>query len=257
MKWGISTTLCKDIDIFQCLNDIDNFFGIEFRLRQHHFDYEDKENVKKIKAYIRKQDLEPISVHMPDKSLNIASKDEWKRMFSIREVQKGILVANKLGAKSIVVHPGNKGKESDLDVSLQSLDEIHKFAKEWKITILIENTFPGDMGADIETFKYIISHTQLPICLDTSHSYSSGITSELVNGFRDKILHLHISDNNLEGKDDHLLPGEGKIDWGNFWKSLSGFQGSVIFELMPAEDIKERISEIKKVIEEWQKEYSL
>ena len=257
MKWGISTTICKNIDIFRCLDEVDNFFGLELRLRQPHFDYENKETVKRLKASLRKKDIEPISVHMPDNNVNIAAKDEWKRMFSIREVEKGILVASKLGAKFIVVHPGDKKEESSINNALESFDEIIKFAKEWGIMVLIENTFPGDMGSDIEAFKNIISRTQIPICLDTSHSYSGGTTGEILRNFRDKIQHLHISDNNLEGKDDHLLPGEGKIDWKVFWESLSGFQGNAIFELMPAENIKKRISEIKGVIKRWEKEYLL
>ncbi len=255
MRWGISTTLCKDESVFDCLDDIDNFFGIELRLRQPHFDYEDKEEIKKLKSNLKKRDIEPISVHMPDKGVNIAAEDEWKRMFSVREVEKGILIASRLGAKSIVVHPGGKREESEIGASLKSLAEIVNFSKEWGVKILIENTFPGDLGDNINDFGDIISKSHLPVCLDTSHSYSSGDASDIIKNYRDKIVHLHISDNLMKGNDDHLLPGEGKIDWVAFWKEMNDFQGSAIFELMPALNIKKRISAIKGVIKEWEKEY--
>ena len=255
MKWGISTTLCKNEVILDCLDDIDNSFGIEIRLRQPHFDYEDKEEIKRLKSGLKKRNIDPISVHMPDKGVNIAAVDEWKRMFSVREVEKGILVADRLGAKSVVVHPGGKREESEIDASLDSLNEIMNFSKEWGIKVLIENTFPGDLGADFDEFSQIVSTIGLPICLDTSHSYSSGAVSDIIKDFRNKIVHLHISDNLMEGNDDHLLPGEGKIDWKAFWDGMNDFQGSVIFELMPALNIKKRISEIKEVIREWEKEY--
>jgi len=192
---------------------------------------------------------------LPDKDVNIAAKDEWKRMFSVREVEKGILVANKLGAKIIVVHPGDKKKESEIDACIKSLNEIYDFSREWDINLVLENTFPGDLGSGVDTLKYITSQIDLPMCFDTSHSYSSGNASDIIEYFRDKIMHLHISDNYLTGEDDHLLPGEGKIDWQNFWKQMKGFQGNVIFELMPDEDIKKRIFEIKEVMKKWEKEY--
>ena len=255
MKWGVSTTICKDHEIFTCIDALKDIPGVELRLRKRHFEYEEQDVVKRLKRRLKNLEIKPLSVHMPDRELNIAAIDEWKRVFSVREVEKAILVAHHLGAEAVVVHPGADKGHSEINAFRESMEELKDFAQEWGVRIVLENTFPGDFGYDIDTFGKLVQEMALQVCLDTSHGYSSGAVFKIMEQFRERIIHLHISDNRLRGKDDHLLPGEGEIDWDEFWGKMGKFDGILIFELMPAQDIQKRLKEIKEVMEKWEGRY--
>jgi len=74
------------------------------------------------------------------------------------------------------------------------------------------------------------------VTLDTSHVGASGI--DLMRTFEkleDQIHHVHLSDSNLTGRDEHRLPGRGKLPLKEFLADLgdSDYPGTVSLELKP------------------------
>lgn len=74
------------------------------------------------------------------------------------------------------------------------------------------------------------------VTLDTSHVGASGIDLiETWEGLRDQLRHVHLSDSNITGRDDHRLPGKGKLPLKEFLGELGGsdYPGTVSLELKP------------------------
>ncbi len=250
-NFGISTTLTMDSSVYSSLDAIGKSFfkWVEIRCESRHFDFEDERELKRIKESLRRNQLKVSSLHPPG-CVDIATNDEWMRMKSVREVEKTILIADRLSAKRVIVHPGSL--DGIIEQSEKSLEELVEFSEEWGIVLLLENTFPGYFGSEPKELIELATKFDLPICLDTSHATAKGDRiEEFLDLFCSRITHLHISDSNMEGNDDHLIPGEGKIDWYPIEEFIAQHDGYNIFELMPSEHPEEILSKLAKITDEW------
>jgi sugar phosphate isomerase/epimerase len=91
------------------------------------------------------------------------------------------------------------------------------------------------------------------VTLDTSHVGASGINlMRTFEKLEDQLRHVHLSDSNLTGRDEHRLPGRGNLPLEEFLVDLgdSDFPGNVSLELKPwplgtphPEDIMKRMRE--------------
>jgi sugar phosphate isomerase/epimerase len=246
-NFGISTTITDDRDVFAAVEIIggSSFKFVEIRCEKGHFNYEDKGEIKKLKMILKKKSLKGISLH-PPLWVDIANSEEWMRVKSLREVEKIILVANRLNVPRIILHPG-KGT-GDIEKASESLSEVVSFADEWGLEIILENTFPNDFGSGIDELKICSDKFNLPVCIDTSHaSARENILNRLLDLFEDRIKHFHLSDSMMKGSDDHLIPCEGKIVWEVVVNFLNNHEGVAIFEIPHHNDIKiiEKLEEIK------------
>jgi sugar phosphate isomerase/epimerase len=74
------------------------------------------------------------------------------------------------------------------------------------------------------------------VTLDTSHVGASGIDlMRTLEKLEDQLRHVHLSDSNLTGRDEHRLPGKGRLPLKRFLGELggSGYPGAVSLELKP------------------------
>jgi len=251
MRIGISSTLVKDSSIFPLIELMGErrFLFIEIRCKSGHFDYEDIETIKKLKATLKRAGVTPLALHPPD-WIDIGSQNEWERMRSVREVEKCILVAEKLRIQRIILHPANSTTE--ISIIRESLDEIIPFSEEWGVEVVLENPFPPKTGSDLETLKALSDGYKVGICLDTSHLFANGVKEySFIRGISGLIKELHASDTLFSGRDDHLLPGEGKLNWKEIFNNIDNDHIDVIIELMPAKKLEKRLDEIEGVMERW------
>ena len=153
--------------------------------------------------------------------------------------------STKLAADILVMHPGDmacRDRTPDFaalhDALCRTLDELLPYAEKCGVRIALENVFGRTDGPDQLTAVFRQYDTPvLGGCLDTGHANvleaAPGKTSEQMNAYiRDTIwlgdvkfypgsvadalapyvITAHIHDN--RGTDDeHLMPGEGTIDW--------------------------------------------
>ncbi len=251
MRIGISSTLVKDSSIFPLIKLMGEcrFLFLEIRCRKGHFEYEDIESIKKLKGALKRAGVTPLALHPPD-WIDIGSKNEWERMRSVREVEKCILVAEKLHVQRIILHPANSTTE--ISIIRKSLDEIIPFSEEWRVEVVLENPFPPKTGSDLGTLKILSDDYKIGICLDTSHLFANGDVDYVVlNNISGLIKEVHASDSRFSGKDDHLLPGEGKLNWREIFKNIDNNDIDIIIELMPVKNLEKRLDEIEEVMERW------
>ena len=249
---GISTTITNDRDVFSGIKIIaDSIFRfVEIRCEKGHFNYEDEKEIKRLKTMLKKESLTGISLHPPT-WVDIANSDDWTRTKSIREVEKAILVAHKLNIPKIILHPGKSS--GNIEKASLSLSEITCFAKEWNVEIILENTFPYDFGSSIDELKFLSDKFDLPVCIDTSHcSAKEDLLNEFFLTFKEKIKHLHISDSQKKGSDDHLVPYKGKIIWEVVVEFMKANEGTGIFEIAPWES-SNVIEALEEVSDKWKK----
>ena len=260
MKLIISTTLFKDKQVINELKKLKSscLDGLELRLREGHFDYNEDGEIKELKKRAKKERIEIFSVHAPS-GIDISSVNEWERVRSVREVEKAIVVAKRLGANYVIVHPGEERLDGDVQIKKvkRSIAEIVDFSKIWKITILLENTQPGKIGdtpGELESILSMFDKSGIGCCLDTSHLNLLGAKmSDAISSLHKYIKEVHISDNH--GKwDDHILPYDGNIDWNDFLGGLGDihFDGGFCFELAPVEDYFPVLDKIEEIYREWQ-----
>jgi sugar phosphate isomerase/epimerase len=103
-----------------------------------------------------------------------------------------------------------------------------------------------------------IGRDNLRICLDTGHAaiFKGKDVASAVRMIGDKLKAVHIHDN-MGKEDEHLIPGDGIIDWNAFADALReiGYTGVISLETSPKhknhpkEKWEERELALKKIVD--------
>jgi len=144
-------------------------------------------------------------------------------------------LADKIGCPVVVAHPPPPGRPLE----------------RWKGSILAEALSQGEVRVAVENMPrnkrsfvvrrgscYLPEHLAgiRDVTLDTSHVGASSIdlleTQAKLTG---QLRHVHLSDSDTTGGDQHKLPGKGRLPLGEFLSRLgaNGYPGAVSLELKP------------------------
>ena len=147
-----------------------------------------------------------------------------------------------LGISYLVVHPlfrdaSGKNIESIdefVSVNATAIRPLLEHAEKNGVTVLSENLL---WGASIQpkAISDLVGEVNSPYfgwCYDTGHANAFGIKADSLIGLANAPLSLHVQDNHGKGGDEHLLPGDGTIDWTQFLNVLVkiGYQGDLVLE---------------------------
>ncbi len=179
----------------------------------------------------------PTFVHTADLADSI-------RRASVEEIIRSLEVADDLGARKVVLHPGViKGLalhvlDQALDLALESLGQIARCARALGTTVCVENMFPG-VGPFIEPddFRPIFeAFPEFRMVLDLGHAHIGDLHGDRIERFirrwGDRLDHLHVSDNHGL-RDDHLPLGDGSLPLADCVAALHriGYDGSLTLEV--------------------------
>ena len=154
-------------------------------------------------------------------------------------VERTIRAAGALGAKYLVVHPTYRLNETiitDQETFIQiNTEEIRRWlptAQECGVVLLSENVLWG-ASSDPRILAQLAAAVDSPWfgwCFDTGHAHAKGYRPEILTQCVVAPLSVHIQDSN--GGDDHLIPGDGEIDWDAFVQTLKtvGYAGDCVLE---------------------------
>ena len=181
------------------------------------------------------------SLHSPE-DINFSDPIAEKRENSIKKVEDSIMLASKLGVRTVVVHPGRVIGEvtpEKLDVAVeQNVSAIRRcalMAKELGITVSVENLChqKGSVPPNIVSFLNMCKKIGLSIIgvtLDTNHAALVDGIVQTVSIIGEHVSHIHFSSN--KGKrSDHCEPDIGVIDFHQIEGFLKKFNGLTIIEL--------------------------
>jgi sugar phosphate isomerase/epimerase len=146
-------------------------------------------------------------------------------------------LAVKVGAPLVVVHPPPPGRP----LARWAAGPLERARREG-VRIAVEN-----MPRGLPKYAFSIRRNRschLPehlfgigdVTLDTSHVGASGLDlMQVYDKLVGQLRHVHLSDSDLTGGDQHRLPGRGKLPLAEFLAALErdGHPGAVSLELKP------------------------
>ena len=209
------------------------FDSIEIYCDRGHFDYRNASHVHEIAGWFSDVPVKLHALHAPVSSdsegtsphsvISIAFVEKQRRQDSMDEIKRVLEVAERLPVRFLVLHLGVPGEEFDLrkfDAALTSLEHLRLFARQRGVEILLENIL-NDLSTP-RRLKQFFEHTHmrdLRVCFDSGHAHLDGGVDDAVDVLQGVIASTHLHDNS-GAKDEHLLPGDGKITWDKLISSL-------------------------------------
>ena len=243
---GLSTGCFYRTSIFECLPLIRDhgFTMLEICSHPDHLDYHDTEMVRRAARRLEAWNLEAYSFHAPfAPGFDITSPVKTHRRRSIDEMLAAVEAAAVLGARYLVLHAGpEKELQPEPGEYLQrrqnvipALNEIAGRCRAHQMQLVLENMLPHLFCGDISELLRCLGAVREAVagtCLDTGHAFLSGELFHIATAMAGSLKMIHASDNHGR-HDDHLPPGQGRIEWlpllGHLQKT--GFAGGIILEL--------------------------
>jgi sugar phosphate isomerase/epimerase len=156
-------------------------------------------------------------------------------------VERSIAAAAALGARYLVVHPVWKDKNGDiiksklrfLQVNAEAIKKWLPMAEEYGVVLLSENVLWG-ASSDPRIIAQLVEKVGsdwFHWCFDVGHAWACGYAPDVLKKCAVTPASLHIQDNDGSG-DQHLIPGDGTIDWDLFTQTLreTGYLGDCVME---------------------------
>ena len=178
--------------------------------------------------------------------VHFGSAHEKVRRGWIEEAKDMIRVASMLKLELLNFHfYGKLGRVGSTRESVKAflenysmaMDELCKFSKSKRVTLMLENVPVPDIGTGgIENFSQVLNNVpQLKCHLDIAHAFIEGGMSRIksyVTRFDERLVHLHIHDNHGEF-DEHLPLGAGNINFKKVvkWLKQIDYSRTVTFEV--------------------------
>jgi sugar phosphate isomerase/epimerase len=216
---------------------------------QHGFEYLDltlepsaahprQVEVKRVRRALREANLEIIghtAYYLP-----WASPFETLRKAALEEIGWALEVFAELGAARVTVHPDRSipfafHSEVIFEKNLEALGRMEEMARPLGIQILVENMDRFFNTAE-QIRKTLARMPRLGFHLDVAHAnlnVERNRTEEFLKAFRERLVHVHLSDNFGKSEDLHLPLGAGTIPWEKMVPLLkkSGYDGTITLEI--------------------------
>jgi sugar phosphate isomerase/epimerase len=249
---GLSTGCFYHQSILDCLPVIreSGFSTIEICSSPTHLDYHNPAMVRRAAERIHELGMEAYSFHAPfADNIDIASSDDAQRNAALAEVLQAAAAAAVFRVHYFVIHPGpehppeTSGEEKLIRMGnvVATLNEVARRCRELGVMCALENKLPHLIFGNTSDILWIldaINTAEVGACLDTGHAFLSGDMQSLVRKLRGHLRMVHAHDNG-GAQDDHMSPGDGRIDWKNLLHELVQieFHGALILELAGSADV--------------------
>jgi sugar phosphate isomerase/epimerase len=244
MSWsiGIATGACVDrpiCDVLQVLDDAGTP-GVELGTPPRHFDPWKDDEVAAVARTLERLSLRAVSIHAPfGDALDLAHPAPSHRQAGIDGVVAAARTLKRLGGRIVVAHPSDLVRHgadvsARLDAAAASLRSAAARCREEGVQLAIESPLPHLIGGHPDEFGWLLAQVGdgPGVCLDAGHLALGRWWRRFAELCDGRIVHIHASDNHGH-YDDHLVPGEGTVDWAEVVATLEaiGFGGWVMLEL--------------------------
>jgi len=202
--------------------------AIEIFAARQHLDYANRrQHVKEIAEWFHGSGVPLNSVHSPlyadyewgragAPPVNIASIDRASRVEAMDEIKRALEIAEQIPFRFLVQHLGTSNEsfsDKKFEAAMTSIEHLRAFAKPLGVRLLLEN-IPNELSTPDRLVEMIrTAHfDDVGVCFDFGHAHMVSSVSEGFEILRHYIRSTHVHDND-KGKDDHLWPGQGTINW--------------------------------------------
>ena len=204
-----------------------------------------EEQLEAVRATLRQTGVEVYSVHGPwGEELDWCSKDDEVCQLAQGMLGSVIEWSAQLGASVVVLHPGRIG-EGETDAAYvervaNGIAPLVVTAETEDITLALENMpYEREDTTAMAKVARLAGSERLTVCLDTGHAHINESLAVAVEAGGGLIGHIHMHDNDGE-HDQHLLPGEGTINWEDIAPLIGpdgDYEGATVLEVRRPEDL--------------------
>jgi len=133
--------------------------------------------------------------------------------------------------------------------NLESVRLLFRFARDHGVEACLENIMEAFVMKNVDQFRRFYDEIgeDVGLAFDVGHANVVGELEDFLEGFSDKMVHVHAHDNHGKS-DEHLGVGYGNIDWNLVAKHLKrvSFSKAVIIESV--EHIDESIQKLERLL---------
>jgi sugar phosphate isomerase/epimerase len=228
------------------------FKSIEVFCALPHFNYGEPQAIRQLAESLQEYGMALHSMHSPTQRdlapgresgfpISISDAERVRRLDAVDEVKRALEVAERIPFRYLIQHIGHSRQAADgrsFDAAFNSLEHLAVFAKHRSVTIALENT-PGEFGcaASLQQFIKETHLKDLRFCFDIGHAHIDSGVAPSLEAMHGRVVSTHLHDNHGE-KDEHLLPGEGTIEWDSAVRALRANPEELPFVL----ELKEKAS---------------
>ncbi len=172
------------------------------------------------------------SLHAPfELTTDLSSPDNSLRTKALDRLKLAINDALELQIPIVIIHAHRGQAPQQLStLGRRSFTELIEAATAANILLAVENTL--DSIAPLEWILSQFPASPVGLCYDSGHDQLiPGQTFDLLRRWPRRLLTTHIHDN-LDQSDDHLIPGQGTIDWPAFVRAFpwDTYKGNFMLE---------------------------
>lgn len=239
---GLSTGACTNRSILDMLPALaaSGATGLEISTPPRHFDTWHTGQIDALDQALEFVPMEVVSIHAPFGGLlDLADPNPHHRAAAIGAILTAASAVQRLGGRLIVVHPSDLERHrhnvrARLADCSHSLGILAANCRAQGLVLAVESPLPHLIGGHPDEFAAILAplDASVRVCLDTGHIALGGQWTRFVEVTGRRLIHVHAHDNRGQW-DDHLIPGDGHINWTIVRDSLeaAAFDGWIMLEL--------------------------
>jgi sugar phosphate isomerase/epimerase len=228
------------------------FEAVELFAVRDHFDYHDRRTALALAEWLDDTRLTLHSLHAPiaagfakgqwREGYTLAAGDEPRRKRAVEEATAALNLATLVPYRVLVLHcgvpmPHAQAADNHVPAMIRSLEELSPVAAGVGVRLAVE-VIPNAMSTAsslVDLLESDIDATALGICMDVGHARLMGDVVDAIETCSGHLITTHLHDN--RGRtDDHLVPGQGVVDWDATLLAFQkvGYDGAWMFELAVA-----------------------
>lgn len=152
------------------------------------------------------------------------SPNEWQRQAGVDLIRNRLVFAQAIGSPVVVMHfdidedafADPDTKAAYFAVLDKSVRELRDDCERHNVRIALENLNQAPIEQSLELMDHVFGNhpaSQIGLCYDSGHAeLSEKGKFRILENFGDRLITTHLNDNKSV-RDDHLLPGDGNIDF--------------------------------------------
>ena len=188
------------------------------------------QNPDTLKSLSERYQLPILAIHAPTLLL---TQQVWGKAWT--KIELSAAMAAEVGASTVVAHPPFRWQSGYAE---NFAEGVRNIAEQYGVTIAVENMYPWRVRGR-EAKAYLPHWNPVPepyehVTWDFSHAAIAGMDSyEEIRKLGKRLTHVHLTDGTPNGRDEHMIPGEGTQRCAEALQYLSesGFGGVVAIEV--------------------------
>jgi sugar phosphate isomerase/epimerase len=253
LRFGVSTHLYHDRRLDrEHLVEIaaHGFECVEIFATRSHFDYRDGAAVRALAEWLDDTRLTLHSVHAPvtasfvngqwGEAFSTAVENADQRRKTLAEAEAALAVAQTIPFRCLVAHLGVPDVmkpgvgDNNRESARRSIDALYEMTERAGVVLALE-VIPNQLStpeALVALLENDLDGMKVGVCMDVGHAHIMDDVGDAIECCSGHIVTTHLHDNRKKS-DDHLVPGEGNIDWPATLMSLQkvGYDGVWVFEV--------------------------